>query len=77
MSSWARRRRWRGRRVGRQVAMNCEAFSAVPGAVATRAVTTSVIDLALQAKTSGKATNAQTCQFATQALGDMASIVGG
>jgi hypothetical protein len=56
--------------------MNWEAFSAISSAVATLAVTMSVIYLALQVKTSTKATNSQTYQFATQALGEMASIVG-
>lgn len=56
--------------------MNWEAFSAISSAVATLAVTMSVIYLAIQVKTSTKATNSQTYQFATQALGEMASIVG-
>lgn len=56
--------------------MNWEAFSAVADAVATLAVTLSVIYLAIQIRTSTKATNSQTYQFATQALGEMASIVG-
>ncbi len=56
--------------------MNWEAFSAISSAVATLAVTMSVIYLAIQIKTSTKATNSQTYQFATQALGEMAAIVG-
>ena len=56
--------------------MNWDAFSAISSAVDTLAVTMSVIYLAIQVKTSTKATNSQTYQFATQALGEMASIVG-
>ncbi|MBK5103981.1 MAG: hypothetical protein JJE42_07015 [Burkholderiales bacterium] len=56
--------------------MNWEAFSAISSAVATLAITMSVIYLAIQVKTSTKATNSQTYQFATQALGEMASIIG-
>ena len=56
--------------------MNWDAFTAISSAVATLAVTLSVIYLAIQVKTSTKATNSQTYQFATQALGEMASIVG-
>ena len=56
--------------------MNWEAFSVISDAVATLAVTLSVIYLAIQVRTSTKATNSQTYQFATQALGEMASIVG-
>lgn len=56
--------------------MNWEIFTAVSGATATVAVTLSVIYLALQVKTSTKATNSQTYQSATQALGEMASIIG-
>lgn len=56
--------------------MNWEAFSAISSALATVAITLSVIYLALQVKTSAKATNSQTYQFATQALGEMASIIG-
>ena len=56
--------------------MSWEAFSALSGAVATVAVTLSVVYLAIQIKTSTRTTNSQTYQFATQALGEMASIVG-
>ena len=56
--------------------MSWESFSAISSAVATVAVTMSVIYLAIQVKTSTKATNSQTYQFATQALGEMASIIG-
>ena len=56
--------------------MNWEAISAISSVIATLAVTFSVIYLAIQVKTSTKATNSQTYQFATQALGEMASIVG-
>ena len=56
--------------------MNWDAFSAISSAAATLAVTMSVIYLAIQIKTSTRATNSQTYQFATQALGEMASIVG-
>lgn len=56
--------------------MDWDIFSAVSSAAATLAVTISVIYLALQVKTSTKATNSQTYQFATQALGEMASIIG-
>lgn len=56
--------------------MNWEAFSAISSAVATLAITMSVIYLAIQVRTSTRATNSQTYQFATQALGEMASIIG-
>ena len=56
--------------------MSWDAISAISGAVATLAVTMSVIYLAIQVKTSTKATNSQTYQFATQALGEMASLIG-
>jgi hypothetical protein len=56
--------------------MNWDAFSAISSAVATLAVTMSVIYLAVQIKTSTKATNSQTYQFATQALGEMAAHCG-
>ena len=56
--------------------MSWEAFTAISSATATLAVTMSVIYLAIQVKTSTKATNSQTYQFATQALGEMASIIG-
>ena len=56
--------------------MTWDIFSAISSAFATLAITISMIYLALQVKTSTKATNSQTYQFATQALGEMASIVG-
>ncbi len=48
----------------------------ISGIVGTIAVTLTVVYLALQVKRSTKATYSQTYQFATQALGEMAAIVG-
>jgi len=56
--------------------MNWDAVQAISGVVGTIAVTLTVVYLAIQVKRSTKATYSQTYQFATQALGDMAAIVG-
>lgn len=56
--------------------MNWDAFSAVSSALATTAITVSVIYLAIQVRTSTKATYSQTYQFATQALGELALALG-
>ncbi|MFT5113024.1 MAG: hypothetical protein ACI8P9_002352 [Parasphingorhabdus sp.] len=56
--------------------MSWEVFSAISNAVAALAVTMSVIYLGIQIRTGARATNSQTYQFATQALGEMAPIVG-
>lgn len=56
--------------------MGWEAVSAISNMVASIAVTVSVVYLAMQIQRSTKATYSQTYQFATQALGEMAAIVG-
>lgn len=56
--------------------MGWEVVSAISNLVASIAVTVSVIYLAMQIQRSTKATHSQTYQFATQALGEMAAIVG-
>lgn len=56
--------------------MSWDAFSAISGGFASLAMTVSVIYLAIQVRHSTKATNSQTYQFATQALSEIAAIVG-
>jgi hypothetical protein len=56
--------------------MNWEVIQAISSIVGTVAVTLTVVYLAAQIKRSTKATYSQTYQFATQALGDMAALVG-
>ncbi len=51
-------------------------MQAISGVVGTIAVAVTVVYLAIQIKRRTKATYSQTYQFATQALGDMAAIVG-
>ena len=48
----------------------------ISGIVGTVAVSLTVVYLALQVRRSTKATYSQTYQFATQALGEMAAIIG-
>jgi hypothetical protein len=56
--------------------MNWDAVGAISNMAAAIAVTISVVYLAIQIKRSTMVTYSQTYQFATQALGDMAVIVG-
>ena len=56
--------------------MTWEAAQAISSFIGTIAVTLTVVYLAIQVKRNTKATYSQTYQFATQALGDMAAIVG-
>ncbi len=56
--------------------MDLQLIQTVSNVVGTVAVSLTVIYLALQVKGSIQATYSQTYQFATQALGDMAAIVG-
>lgn len=56
--------------------MDLQLIQTVSNVVGTVAVSLTVIYLALQIKASTQATYSQTYQFATQALGDMAAIVG-
>ena len=56
--------------------MEWDAIQAISSIVQTIAVTLTVVYLAIQIKRSNTATNSQTYQFATQALAEMAAIVG-
>jgi hypothetical protein len=56
--------------------MNWEVIQGVSSLVATLAVILTVVYLAIQVRRSTIATYSQTYQFATQALGEMAAIVG-
>lgn len=56
--------------------MNWNAVQAISGVLGTVAIMLTVVYLAIQIKRNTKATISQTYQFATQALGDMAAIVG-
>jgi hypothetical protein len=58
------------------MAMNWEVAQAASSIVGTVALALTVVYLAIQIKRNTKATYSQTYQFATQALGDMAAIVG-
>jgi hypothetical protein len=57
--------------------MNWQAIQGISGIFATLSVTLTVVYLAIQIRRSTIATYSQTYQFATQALGEMAAIVGG
>lgn len=56
--------------------MNLQVLQTVINAVGTISIVLTVVYLALQVRRSTQATYSQTYQFATQALGDMAAIVG-
>lgn len=56
--------------------MALEQLQLISSIIGTIAVSLTVVYLAIQVKRSTKATYSQTYQFATQALGDMAAIVG-
>lgn len=56
--------------------MQWELVQAISNIVATISVTLTVVYLAIQVKRSTRATHSQTYQAATQALGEMAAIVG-
>ncbi len=56
--------------------MGWDAVSAISSTIASIAVVLTVVYLAFQIRQSTRATYSQTYQFATQALGEMAAIVG-
>ena len=56
--------------------MNWEVAQAASSIIGTIALALTVVYLAIQIKRNTKATYSQTYQFATQALGDMAAIIG-
>jgi hypothetical protein len=56
--------------------MGWDAVAAISSLIASISVTLTVVYLAIQVKRSTRATYSQTYQFATQALGEMAAIVG-
>jgi hypothetical protein len=56
--------------------MDLQLIQTIANVIGTIAVSLTVIYLALQVRRSTQATYSQTYQFATQALGDMAAIVG-
>ena len=56
--------------------MQWDAIAAISSIVASISVTLTAVYLAIQVKRSTLATYSQTYQFATQALGEMAAIVG-
>ena len=56
--------------------MGWDAVQAISGIFAAIAVTLTVVYLAIQIKRSTSATHSQTYQFATQALAEMAAIIG-
>ncbi len=56
--------------------MQWDAIAAISSIMASISVTLTVVYLAIQVKRSTRATYSQTYQFATQALGEMAAIVG-
>ena len=56
--------------------MNWEVAQAASSIIGTIALALTVVYLAIQVRRNTKATYSQTYQFATQALGDMAALVG-
>jgi hypothetical protein len=56
--------------------MNWDIVQAISSIFATISITLTVVYLAIQVKRNTRATYSQTYQFATQALGEMAAIVG-
>jgi len=60
----------------RSTIMNWEVAQAASSIVGTIALALTVVYLAIQVRRNTKATYSQTYQFATQALGDMAALVG-
>lgn len=56
--------------------MHWDAIAAISSTVASISITLTVVYLAIQIKHSTRATYSQNYQFATQALGEMAAIVG-